>query len=131
MKNKKIFWMVIGAIIYAVAASLIEMSNTQIHEQFNTMNTMIRMEKVQNELSEYNKFCGAYPISFSELNNPKNCSSYRASTLSVNQYNDYMGIPFNYAVSGTSYTIKSSALSWIEGSSSEKAYLRKLDPDRK
>lgn len=129
MIKQKVFWMLVGAFIYAIVASLIKMNNSQVREQFKTINTIINMELIQKELAVYNKACGKYPPTLSELQYPKTCNTFQSSNLTEKRFKDYMGEDFHYSSTDFDYKIKSSALSWIEGSSTEKAFNRKLDPE--
>lgn len=123
----KVLWMVFGAIIYFVVSSFIQMLNSKAVERPKTINTIINMEELQAEIESYKRVCGFYPNNLNELKKPNNCS-YKGSVLPERKYSDYMGEIFTYSVSGAGYIIKSSPLSWIEGSSTDKAFHRTLDP---
>lgn len=128
MKNKLI-WMLVGAFLYALSLNLYQLSNYQIKEKFKTMNTILNMEALQNELDLYKNACGVFPQNLDELKTPVLCKNFKSSNLSENRYSDYMNVRFSYVASNSSYEIKSSPLSWIEGSSSKRAFKRSLDPE--
>ncbi len=135
MKLKDIGFLFLGVILTLLVLFLNKTGlSFSYPEKPNTVRSFIYIETIQKALRSYFEACHKYPSSEEGLSSllvdSKECRGYRKpDNLAKEKFKDRLGREFIYESDGNKYILKSQSTSWIEGSDTEAASVKNIDPN--